>query len=190
MRIAFAIVSLFPSGGLQRDCIEIAKLVKRQGHDVVIYACRLHDHSVADDIPVLLLQNGAVTNHGRQYQFALDFLKEAASRHDLIVGFDKLLGLDVLYCADASMAHRVLRAPLLRILPRYRTYINIERNSFAPGSKTKMILLSANQIREYRSAWQTESNRMILVPPTLSPERRQPVCRDNGIRQTLRSDGT
>jgi UDP-glucose:(heptosyl)LPS alpha-1,3-glucosyltransferase len=187
MRIAFAIVSLFPGGGLQRDCIEIAKLVKRQGHDVVIYACRLHDHSLADDIPILLLQNGAVTNHDRQYQFASDVLKEAG-QHDLIVGFDKLLGLDVLYCADASMAYRLLKTPLLRILPRYRTYTNIEKDSFAPGGKTKMILLSANQVREYRSAWRTESNRMMLVPPTLSPERRQPACRTNGIRHALRSN--
>lgn len=187
MRIAFAIVSLFPGGGLQRDCIEIAKLVKRQGHDVVIYTCRLHDHSLADDIPILLLQNDAVTNHDRQYQFASDFLKEAANRYDLLVGFDKLLGLDVLYCADASMAYRVLKTPLLRVLPRYRTYIKIEKSSFAPGSNTKMILLSANQIREYRTAWNTESNRMILVPPTLSLDRRQPACRTNGIRQALRS---
>lgn len=187
MRIAFAIVSLFPGGGLQRDCIHIAKLVKQQGHDVVIYACRLHDQAVADDIPILLLQNSAFTNHDRQHQFASEFLREAVDRYDLLVGFDKLLGLDVLYCADPSIAYRVLKNPLLRILSRYRTYTDIERSSFAGHSTTKIILLSQNQIREYRRAWSTESKRMFLVPPTLSLERRQPASRTNGVRQAVRS---
>src|SRR5258708_18360366 len=187
MRIAFAIVSLFPSGGLQRDCIQIAKLVKQQGHDVVIYTCRLHDQALADDIPIMLLQNSALTNHDRQYRFASEFVREAANEYDLLAGFDKLLGLDILYCADASMAYRVLKAPLLRILPRYRTYISIEKNSFAPGGKTKVILLSANQSREYRIAWRTESNRVTVLPATLSPERRQPECRTNSVRHALRT---
>lgn len=187
MRIAFAIVSLFPGGGLQRDCIAIAKQVRDQGHDLVIYTSRLHNYNLADDIPILLLQNAAVTNHDRQYQFALDFLKEAAGRYDLIVGFDKLLGLDVLYCADASMAYRVLKFPLLKIMPRYRTYTDIEKSSFALGMKTKIILLSQNQVSEYRSAWNTESRRILLVPPTLTPARRQPDCRTNGVRHSLRS---
>lgn len=186
MRIAFAIVSLFPSGGLQRDCIEIAKLIRNQGHDVVIYACRLHDHTLAEGIPILLLQNGAITNHGRQYQFSCDFLKEVSGRYDLIVGFDKLLGLDVLYCADASMAYRVLKCPPLRLLSRYRTYTEIEKSSFAPGGKSTTILLSQNQVNEYQSAWNTESERMILVPPTLTLARRQPECRTNGVRQSVR----
>ena len=187
MRIAFAIVSLFPGGGLQRDCVEIAKLVREQGHDVVIYTCRVHDHSLAGDIPILLLQNSAATNHGRQHQFAADFLNETAGRFDLIVGFDKLLGLDVIYCADASMGYRVLKSPLLRLLPRYRTYVDIEKSSFAAGKKTKIILLSQNQVSEYQSAWATEASRVLLVPPTLTLARRQPGCRTNGVRQSLRA---
>jgi UDP-glucose:(heptosyl)LPS alpha-1,3-glucosyltransferase len=187
MRIAFAIVSLFPGGGLQRDCVEVAKLVREQGHDVVIYTCRVHDHSLAGDIPILLLQNSAVTNHGRQRQFAADFLKETAGRFDLIVGFDKLLDLDVLYCADASMGHRVLKSPLLRLLPRYRTYVDLEKSSFAAGKKTRIILLSQNQVSEYQSAWATESSRMLLVPPTLTLARRQPGSRTNGVRPSLRA---
>lgn len=187
MRIAFAIVSLFPGGGLQRDCVEIAKLVRGLGHDVTIYTCRLHDHTLADDIPILLLQNTAATNHGRQYEFAVDLLKEASDHYDLIVGFDKLFGLDVLYCADPSMAYRLLKQPYLYLLPRYRTYNAIEKASFAPHNKTKIILLSHGQMSEYWSVWGTEAGRMNLVPPTLTIDRRQPLCRANGVRQTLRS---
>ena len=187
MKIAFAIVSLFPGGGLQRDCVEIAKVVRDLGHDVTIYTCRVHDHTLADGIPILLLQNDAVTNHGRQYAFATDLLKEASNRYDLIVGFDKLFGLDVLYCADPSMAYRLLSQPYLRLLPRYRTYRALEKDSFAPRSKTQIMLLSHGQMGEYWSAWGTESGRMHLLPPTLRPDRRQPDYRTNAVRQTLRS---
>jgi len=187
MRIAFAIVSLFPGGGLQRDCVEIAKLVRGLGHEVTIYTCRLHDHTLADDIPILLLQNEVATNHGRQYAFAVDFLKQASDHYDLIVGFDKLFGLDVLYCADPSMAYRLLKQPYLYLLSRYRTYNALEKDSFAPNNKTKIILLSHGQMSEYWSVWGTEAGRMNLVPPTLTLDRRRPDCRTNGVRQTLRS---
>src|SRR6186997_2068546 len=160
MRIAFGIVSLFPGGGLQRDCVEIAKLIRAQGHSVVIYTCRLQDHQFASDTPVVVLQNNARTNHHRQYTFAVDFLKETAGQYDLIVGFDKLMKLDVLYCADASMAYRMVRQPYLRLLPRYRTYRYLEQSSFSPASKTRIVLLSDNQIIEYQSAWSTTAGRM------------------------------
>ena len=38
------------------------------------------------------------------------------------------------------MGYRVLKSPLLRLLPRYRTYVDIEKNSFVVGKKTKIIL--------------------------------------------------
>jgi UDP-glucose:(heptosyl)LPS alpha-1,3-glucosyltransferase len=187
MRIALAIATLFPGGGLQRDCVEVAKLIRSHGHQVVIYTSRAHEHSLANDIPIFLLQNAARTNHGRQRRFAADFLEETAGRYDLTVGFDKLLGLDVIYCADASMAYRVLNAPLLRLLPRYRTYVELEKASFAHGRQTKIILLSQNQNWEYQTAWRTESERILVIPPTLTLTRRQPGHRTNGSRESLRS---
>jgi len=186
MRIAFGIVSLFPGGGLQRDCAEIAKLVQTQGAEVVIYTSRLRDCLMTGDISVRVLRNNAVTNHGRQFQFASDFRRETAGRFDLIVGFDKLAGLDVIYCADASMGYRALKAPWLRLLSRYRTYLDMEKSSFTHGMKTKIIVLSQNQVSEYQSAWATELSRMLLVPPTLTLARRQPGYRTNGARAWMR----
>ena len=188
MRIAFGIVSLFPGGGLQRDCLEIAKLVRNRGHDVTIYAERVAGDMQVDGIPVVTLPNGATTNHGRQYEFAVDFLREASAQCDLTVGFNKLLGLDVLYCADGSMYDRLLKQPLLKLLPRYRKYASIEKDSFTPRHKTKTILLSRNQLLQYWSAWNTESQRMYLLPPTLAAARRRPEYRADGTRQKLRGE--
>lgn len=187
MRIAFGIVSLFPGGGLQRDCIEIAKLVAQRGHDVTIYAERASGDLNTGGIPVVTLPNGAKTNHRRQYEFATDFLKEARAKCDLIVGFNKLIGLDVLYCADPSTHERLRRQPYLKLLPRYRTFAGIERDSFAPDHKTRTILLSQAQLLEYWSAWRTEARRMYLLPPTLSEARRKPEHRGDGTRQTMRA---
>lgn len=187
MRIAFGIVSLFPGGGLQRDCLEIAKLVARRGHDVVIYAERASADVQTGGIPVVTLPNSAGTNHGRQQKFAADFLKAAQAECDLTVGFNKLTGLDVLYCADPSTKDRLRREPYLKLLPRYRAFAGIEQDSFAPEHKTKTILLSQNQLLEYWNAWHTEPQRMYLLPPTLSAARRKPEYRTNGTRQTMRA---
>jgi UDP-glucose:(heptosyl)LPS alpha-1,3-glucosyltransferase len=187
MRIAFGIVSLFPGGGLQRDCLEIAKLVASRGHDVVVHAERVSGEVQTDGIPIVTLPNSAKTNHRRQYEFALDFQKEAGAHFDLTVGFNKLLGLDVLYCADPSMHDRLRKQPYLKLLPRYRTYASIEQDSFGPKHATKTILLSQSQLLEYWSAWRTESQRMYLLPPTLSSARRKPEYRTNGTRQAMRA---
>lgn len=85
------------------------------------------------------------------------------------------------------MAYRVLNAPLLRLLPRYRTYVELESASFAPGRQTRIILLSQNQNWEYQTAWRTETERILVIPPTLTLSRRQPGHRTNGSREALRS---
>lgn len=187
MRVAFAIERLFAGGGLQRDCVDIAKLLVNRGHEVVIYAARVRNDALAEYIPVVVLKNSARTNHQRQRKFSVDFSRESANGFDLTVGFNKLSGLDVLYCADASTYHRVMKRPYLRLLPRYRAYIDLEKESFKRNQTTSVVLLSQNQLIEYRSAWTTELERLHLVPPTLSPSRRNPEYRLDGTRQKLRS---
>ena len=186
MRIAFGIVDLFPGGGLQRDCVEVAKLVGNRGHDVVIYTERVSSELKTDGLSVVTLPNAARTNHRRQYEFAVDFLREATAQCDLTVGFNKLLGLDVLYCADPSMHDRLRRQPYLKLLPRYRTFADIEKDFFGPNHKTRTIMLSQSQLLEYWGAWRTELQRMYLLPPTLSAARRKPEYRGNGVRQMMR----
>jgi len=103
------------------------------------------------------------------------------------VGFDKLMGVDVLYCADPSMAYRMSRQPYLHLFPRYRTFRYIEKSLFARGAHTAIIHLSDNQVTEYQSAWRTEHARMIVIPPTLSPARQRPEYRTRDVRHKLRA---
>ena len=185
----------FPAAGFSAIASKSRSWSRSRGHDVTIYAERVSGDVQTDGIPVVTLANGARTNHGRQYDFAVDFQREANAQCDLTVGFNKLLGLDVLYCADPSMYDRLRKQPYLNLLPRYRTFANIEQDSFSPKHKTKTILLSQSQLLEYWSAWRTESQRMYLLPPTLSAARRKPEYRTDGTRQKMRAalglaDGT
>lgn len=186
MRIAFAITSLFPGGGLQRHCLEIAQALSAFGHQVTIYTSRLRNVDLGAEIPIIVFPNAAITNHQKQRAFARDVYNQVAPTCDLLVGFDKLMGLDVLYCADPSIRYRMHRHPYLHLHSRYRVFSQLEGESFAPGRTTTVVVLSPNQINEYRSAWHTEDDRLVLLPPTVFPSRRNPDRRVDGTRERVR----
>ncbi len=187
MRIAFGIVSLFASGGLQRDCVDLARILTERGHSVTIFTAR-RQSGYADDLDVEILPNKSRTNHQGNLIFALALVDATRGRFDRIVGFDFLYGLDALYCPHPSMAYRVRKHPYLNLWPRYRVYRRLERECFSLGKKTKILLLAEHQRTEFSSVWHTEPERMQLLPPTVSPARRHPEYRTDGTRERLRSE--
>jgi UDP-glucose:(heptosyl)LPS alpha-1,3-glucosyltransferase len=187
MRIAFAITKLFPGGGLQRDCIEIARVIRQRGHEVVVFTSFKDASDFADDISVAVLPVRQRANHRIQEEFAGAF-RWAASLHnfDLSVGFDKLTHLDVLYCADPSIYFRMMKERYLFLIPRYRGYLALESASFGPASRTRVLMLSHTQLDEYWKVWHTIPERLSLLPPTISASRRHPEYRVNGVRADWR----
>jgi UDP-glucose:(heptosyl)LPS alpha-1,3-glucosyltransferase len=187
MRIAFAIMKLFPGGGLQRDCLELARQIRKHGHDVVIFTSSKDAVDFADDLAVEELPVRRRTNHGMQREFASRLRSAFSPRQfDTVVGFDKLPYLDILYCADPSIRARMSREPYLFLLPRYRGYLALERAVFAPAGRTKVLLLSQRQVNEYCTAWHTPPERLKLLPPTIAAARRHPDYRVNGVGARLR----
>jgi UDP-glucose:(heptosyl)LPS alpha-1,3-glucosyltransferase len=185
MNIAFAIVSIFPGGGLQRDCLAIASRLATRGHKVTLFAENRRGE-LPGGVPIELLPNRAWTNHGRDMRFADEVLRRCSGRFDRLVGFGKLKGLDALYCADPCIAARA-PAALARLTGRRRAMINLEGASFSPGAKTLCLLLSERQLREFSKAWSTEPARLVLLPPTIDRSRRQPGLRTDGTRESSRS---
>ena len=51
----------------------------------------------------------------------------------------------------------------------------LEAASFAPGGRTRIMLLSDNQLELYRRVWGTEAGRLWVLPPTLEPARVRPT---------------
>jgi UDP-glucose:(heptosyl)LPS alpha-1,3-glucosyltransferase len=139
-----------------------------------------------DDLTIRVLPNNASTNHGRNREFAAQLSRVAKDQYDRVVGFDKLPGLDVLYCADRSIIHK--RRMLSRLRPRYRALYEHEEACFAPGRATRLMLLSDQQREEYCRAWNTEPERITVLPPNIDAARRHPEYRTSGMRIAKRAE--
>jgi UDP-glucose:(heptosyl)LPS alpha-1,3-glucosyltransferase len=186
MRFAFAIVSFFPWGGLQRDCLRLARGAKAAGHEVTILASRT-DGDLPSDMEVKILPVRALTNHGRNRRFARALGSEVAQNFDRVVGFNKMPGLDVLYCGDMCFAYRNRRL-WRRLNPRVGGMLPLEAACFAPESQTRVLALTEAQIAAYRRAWGTQAERFVLLPPPIDAARRRPEFRTDGTRERMRAE--
>ena len=100
MRIALGIVKLFPEGGLQRDCIRLARILVARGHDVKLFTSENRWRFEQPPCPIILLPVRAYTNHRIDLNFAKRLAAATADRFDRVVGFNKLTKLDFYYCGD------------------------------------------------------------------------------------------
>lgn len=185
LRVAFGIVRLFPEGGLQRDCVRLARLMARRGHDVTVFAAE-NRWGAAADLSITLLPVRAHTNHGIDWAFARKFAAATAGKFDRVVGFKKLIGLDVLYCADPPVAERSRRW-WQRALPRYRARLRLEGESFRPDATTRIIALTDAAAASYRRHWGLGAERFTVMPTGLDDTRRQPELREPSQRKALRA---
>ena len=186
MRLAIAIVTLFPWGGLQRDCLRISRAAKEAGHDVTIFAERSYGE-LPRDLEVKLLPVRSLTNHGRNRRFSEALRVAIAGSFDCVVGFDKIPGLDVLYCGNSCYADSN-RGFWRKLNPRVRGMIALEESCFAPDSRTHVLALAEPQIAGYRRAWGTPPERITMLPPPIDSSRRHPEFRTDGTRERLRAE--
>ncbi len=186
MRIALGIPRLVPAGGLEQNCLSLAERLEGRGHAVTLYASAGLATAPAGIATVRLAASGA-SNHRREAQFAAAFAAATAGRFDRVVGFKRMPGLDVLYCADPSFI-ATHRSPLARLSPRYRTFAALERACFGRGSGTRIIGLSAPQIATYEAVHGTPRDRLAILPPTVEPRRHQPGLRAADTRRRLRAE--
>lgn len=184
VNIAFGIVSLVPKGGLQLDCVELARILQSRGHRVTIFTARPFQYA-ARYLNIVVLPVRALTNHGRDIAFAHAFRSAVRGRFDRIVGFNKLLDLELLYCADPSV-HDKRRKWLLRALPRHRVQMQLEEACFAPANQTVIMALSQASADSYRHYWKTPEDRFTVLPPVINPHRHRPELRSLEHRASSR----
>ena len=185
MRIALGIVSLSDHGGLQRDCLALADALQARGHAVELFAARCVPPWTGSQ-NVHVLPSRSPTNHGLDLAFAQAFQGATRSRFDAVVGFNKMPGLDIYYCADPCLAAKPVPA-WKRVLPRYRTRLALERACFDPSSMTATFMLSADVLASYRKAWQTSDDRLFVLPPRIAAHRARPDLRIPALRHEGRS---
>ncbi len=174
-----------PLGGLQRDCLAIAEILHNRGHSVTIF-CSRPSQPPMQSVEVAVLPVHVLSNHGRDLAFAKKFRAAVQGRFDRVVGFNKLFDLDYLYCADPSIRDKK-RKWWGRITPRHLVQTRLEEASFAPESRTRLLMLSQASADSYRRHWDTPAERVTVLPPVMNPSRRRPYIRTAEHRESVRT---
>ena len=186
MRIALGIVKLFPEGGLQRDCMRLARILVDRGHDVTIITSDRSGPLSLTACAIMVLPVRAYTNHGIDLAFAKRFSAATAEGFDCIVGFNKLRGLDFYYCGDPPVWERG-RSALERALPRHRAQMMLEHDAFGALQPTHILALTNASAESYRRAWRTPHDRITVLQPSIDPARVRPDLRTPETRAAIRS---
>jgi len=187
MKLAFCLFKYFPFGGLQRDFLQFYRCARRRGHQVRVYAFAWEGPQ-PEDIDLHLVPKAGLTSAGRNNHYSRYVASQLASNPvDLVVGFNKMPGLDVYYAADSCFEHKAQheRGWLYRQSRRYRHFHGAEANIFGRGANTQILLISETEKAKFVRHYDTEPERMVMLPPGISQDRRAPANAAD-IRRQLR----
>ena len=188
MHFAFCLYKHFPYSGLSLDMLRIANECTQRGHKATVFT-----GSWEGDIPpgleVVVIKHFGFTNHTRAHTFHRKLKRELAKyEFDVIVGFNKIPGMDIYYCGDYCYVGRsfLRHSFFYRFTPRFLYFSSFERGVFDASSKTNILSLSNREKLIYQQYYLTQDSRFLCLPPTLEKERWANL-EDLPDRQTLRT---
>ena len=156
--------------------MKIVRECMARGHKATIYTLRWQADKPADIEVVEVPINGL--NRHRQYDnFTLAVQQELRQRQfDLVIGFNKMAGLDVYYAGDPCYIHKGLtqRAFHYRLLPRFKRFCDQERSVFDASLDTQVLCLSDVDIPLFRTYYRTSPDRFHMLPPGIEKDRIAP----------------
>ena len=172
MKLAFCIFKYFPYGGVARDLADIAAQCIRRGHSVRAYALRWEGEPPAGVEKIEVPVRG-MTGPARYRRFARwvgEHLQESPA--DLIVGFNKMPGLDVYLAGDSCYEEKARhqRGWHYRLLPRYRHFAGFERAVFDGDRPVKVLTVAAAQQPTFKRYYGTPDERFFPLPPNVEPD--------------------
>lgn len=173
MKLAFCLFKYFPFGGLQRDFRHIAQVCQSRGHSIHVFTMRW-EGGIPEGFQVFSIPARGMTNHQRCRNFSKkvnEYLTK--EQYDLVIGFNKMQGLDVYYAADPCYQAKVMeeKGSLYRLAPRYRTYLELEKAVFEPSATTQILLISEAEKAKYMKYYHTPDKRFHSLPPGISIDR-------------------
>jgi len=156
---AFCIFKYFPHGGLQKDFLGILQAAVNVGHVVDVYT-REWTGDIPTGVRLILVPVRGWSNHAK----ALDFSRRVFqllndTPYDLVVGFNKMQGLDVCFMGENALAPRVSKYG--RYLPRYRTYLRLERAACA----AQLIVLHPKESTIFQRDYGVAAQRIHVLKP-------------------------
>ncbi len=122
---------------------------------------------------VVILPSQGYTKTARREYFVEKMLEETLDKYDLVLGFNKMPGLDYYYAADYCFAEKAFneRSFLYRLTSRAKQYLEFEEAVFGKDQQTVSLLLSPQQKEEFTRHYETESDRLVLLPPGIKKDR-------------------
>lgn len=172
MHVAFVLFRYFPFGGMQRDMLTTAQMCLARGHQVTIL-CHTWQGEQPAGITIEVLAVSGTANHARAKRLDQALQKRFGNqRPDVVIGFDKVSGLDLYFAADPCFVTRTAHRPWpYRLLPRYHTFRDLEGAVFGPASPTRILLLDSRERSSYQASWQTPDDRFEELPPGIARNR-------------------
>lgn len=187
MRVAFALYKYFPFGGLQRNMVSIAQACQERGHSIKVYTCDWQG-PVPDGFEIELFDLTALTNHNRNIKFARLLSKRLGEEPaDIVVGFNKIPGIDLYYAADPCFAAKAFedRSVFYRLTPRARHALDYEKQVFEASAHSHVLLVSEREKEVFRKYYGTQEHRFHVLPPGINRDRIAPQNADE-IRRRFR----
>ena len=167
MILAFALFKYFPFGGLQRDFLRIALECQKRGCEIRVYTTSwLGEKPEGFDIQILPAKGSS--NHRRMQSFQHHVqagIKQTPG--DLLIGFNKMAGLDVYYASDTCFKEKALkdRSWLYRLTSRCRHYSALEESVFSPEYNSLILTLTQHQKNIFQTLYGTQPERFVMLPP-------------------------
>ncbi len=189
MILAFALYKYFPFGGLQRDFVRIALECQRRGHHIRVYTSSWQGDK-PEGFDIRLFDIKGSSNHRRMANFQNQLLAVTAQDPvDILVGFNKMAGLDIYYAADTCYLDKVLatRSHIYRMMPRFKHYHQFEETVFSSTSKTHVLAISPLQKPIFQQHYGIQDERYHLLPPGISRDRCRPENAER-IRAEFRTE--
>lgn len=177
MNLAFCLFKYFPYGGLQRDFIRIARECIRRGHQVDVYTMQWEGEE-EPHLSIILLPAKGLQNHARIRRFAAEVQAHTARKqYDVVVGFNKMPGLDLYYAADTCFQAKanIQHGAWYRYMPRYKQLVAFEQAVFSKDANTHILHLTQQQQTEFVDLYQTPLERFHLLPPGIAKDRIAPI---------------
>jgi len=172
-KLAFIIERYFEFGGLQRDMRRFALACAKEGHDVTVFTNQWNG-SQESSIAIEIVDTRTFSNHRtikKLEGFVYNIRRE--KKFDCITGFNRMGGLDVYFGGDVCLKAKLQQQHQMwrHLLPRYRTYLELEAAVFGQASNTDIMFISPMELKNIQQVYQTAPERIHLLPPGIDRDR-------------------
>lgn len=173
MKFAFIIFKYFPYGGVQRDMLRIAQDCLALGHEVTVFTGQWQG-AKPDNLKVVICDSQGWLNHQKHENLIQNIQQEINASHvDLIVGFNRMAGLDVYFAADSCFVAKAYdeRPWWYRYTPRFKWFQRAEDAIFNVNGDCHILTLTQAEQSLFQRWYHTPDSRFHLIPPFLSQQR-------------------